>query len=87
LWGAIDLIAVALTLANLWCYGYPRSLSGPVLGVLCNVPWLALCWHQSLFWFGAMNVIMVFIHIRNGWLIGSSSKQRPSYGGDTAWHD
>lgn len=60
----LQLAASATTLAASWLYGN-KSLWGPGLGLVSQVPWWSIMIIYSLWGLAPVNVVMLFIHARN----------------------
>ena len=61
---ALQLTASVMTIAGSWVYGNKR-VAGPMIGLLSQVPWWALMFHEGLWGLFPVNFAMVVIHIRN----------------------
>jgi hypothetical protein len=60
----MQLAASAITIAGQWAYGN-RSLYGPVLGLMAQVPWWIIMVQGSLWGLIPVNVSMLIVHTRN----------------------
>lgn len=60
----LQIAASALTILGSWLYGSKR-LSGPLIGILSQVPWWLLMVHESLWGLLPVNGMMLVIHTRN----------------------
>ncbi len=59
----IQLVASALTIAGTYYYGNKSKL-GPALGVVSQVPWWVIMFHQDLWGLLPVNVMMLVLHTR-----------------------
>jgi hypothetical protein len=61
---AIQIAASITAGASSWAYGNKRT-SGPLLGIISQVPWWALMVHDGLWGLLPANVLFAGMHIRN----------------------
>jgi hypothetical protein len=61
---AFQIAASAMTILGSWLYG-SKSLWGPAISVLSQVPWWLLMVHESLWGLLPVNAMMLVIHTRN----------------------
>lgn len=60
----IQLTASALTIASTWFYGN-KTKTGPILGLVGQVPWLTIMVMGDLWGLLPVNAMMFVIHVRN----------------------
>lgn len=70
---ALSWVAEAGALYSTWLYGTP-GYKGPVVGFLCNIPWLALSLLAGFSGMAIGSLAFMAVHIRNGYMFWKGSK-------------
>lgn len=60
----LQLSASVVTIAATYAYGN-KTLWGPILGVVCQVPWWTIMVYSELWGLFPLNAVLTIIHVRN----------------------